>query len=215
MTARLLDPDFVGLLAEHVDRERAAPFSSSRLAMHPDTVYLTVVDGDLNAVSFINSLYDGFGSGLMCDRTGVLFHSRGRAFRLEEGHPNALAPRKRPMHTILPTMALKDGQPWMSFGVMGGDYQPVGQSHLITGMVDFGLDPQAALDAPRSMAYPGPVELESALLGETARQLAALGHEVVPTATGHGGGQAIMIDRARGVLIGGSDPRKDGFAMGY
>ena len=125
------------------------------LDAHPDTVYLTVVDRDLNAVSFINSIYDGFGSGLVCPDTGVLFHSRGRAFRVDPEHPNVVAPGKRPMHTIIPGLAFRGGELWCSFGVMGGNYQPVGQAHLLTRLIDDGLDPQAALDAPRIMPYPG------------------------------------------------------------
>ena len=131
------------------------------LEPHPDTVYLTVVDRDLNAVSFINSIYDGFGSGLVCPDTGVLFHSRGRAFRVDPDHPNVVAPGKRPMHTIIPGLAFRGGELWCSFGVMGGNYQPVGQAHLITRLVDDGLDPQAALDAPRIMSYPGDLEVEA------------------------------------------------------
>ncbi|MEK0082147.1 gamma-glutamyltransferase [Benzoatithermus flavus] len=215
-TMRLLDKAYARALAERIDPERAmTELPRPLLEPHPDTIYLTVVDRDLNAISFINSLYDGFGSGLVCSETGVLFHSRGRAFRLDPAHPNAIAPGKRPMHTIIPGLAFKGGELWCSFGVIGGDYQPVGHAHLITRLVDDGLDPQAALDAPRIMAYPCDLEAEAGI-GRAARAgLIARGHRVVDTKAPLGGGQVILVDRRRGVLIGGSDPRKDGLALGF
>ena len=151
--------------AGSADRPRARDgrHAPAAAGAHPDTVYLTVVDKDLNAVSFINSIYDGFGSGLVCPDTGVLFHSRGRAFRVDPDHPNVVAPGKRPMHTIIPGLAFKGGELWCSFGVMGGNYQPVGQAHLLTRLIDDGLDPQAALDAPRLMPYPGDLEVEAGI----------------------------------------------------
>ena len=119
------------------------------------------------------------------------------------------------MHTIIPGLAFRGGEAWCSFGVMGGDYQPVGQAHLLTRLLDDGLDPQAALDAPRIMSYPFDLQAEAGI-GRTARLgLARRGHRIVDTASPLGGGQAIVIDRKRGVLIGGSDPRKDGLALGY
>jgi gamma-glutamyltranspeptidase/glutathione hydrolase len=214
--ARLLDKGYASALAGLIDSERRlAPMPPPLLDAHPDTVYLTVVDKDLNAVSFINSIYDGFGSGLVCPDTGVLFHSRGRAFRVDPDHPNVVAPGKRPMHTIIPGLAFRGGELWCSFGVMGGNYQPVGQAHLLTRLIDDGLDPQAALDAPRIMPYPGDVEVEAGI-GRAARLgLTQRGHRLVDTDSPLGGGQAIVVDRRRGVLIGGSDPRKDGLALGY
>jgi gamma-glutamyltranspeptidase/glutathione hydrolase len=215
-TARLLDKAYAQTLAGRIDPERAMPeLPPPLLEPHPDTIYLTVVDRDLNAVSLINSIYDGFGSGLVCPETGVLFHSRGRAFRVDPAHPNVVAPGKRPMHTIIPGLAFREGQLWCSFGVMGGDYQPVGHAHLITRLVDDGLDPQAALDAPRIMAYPGDLQVEAGVARPARRGLAQRGHRVVDTASPLGGGQAIVVDRRRGVLVGGSDPRKDGLALGY
>ncbi len=215
-TTRLLDKAYAKRLAETIDPDRrTTALPPPLLEPHPDTIYLTVVDRDLNAVSLINSIYDGFGSGLVCPETGVLFHSRGRSFRLDPAHPNVVAPGKRPMHTIIPGLAFRDGAAWCSFGVMGGDYQPVGQAHLLTRLIDDGLDPQAALDAPRIMAYPSDLQAEAGI-GRTARLgLLQRGHRVVDTASPLGGGQAIVIDRRRGVLIGGSDPRKDGLALGY
>jgi len=213
--ARLLDKGYASALAGLIDPERRMPaMPPPLLDAHPDTVYLTVVDKDLNAVSFINSIYDGFGSGLVCPDTGVLFHSRGRAFRVDPDHPNVVAPGKRPMHTIIPGLAFKGGELWCSFGVMGGNYQPVGQAHLITRLVDDGLDPQAALDAPRLMSYPGDLEVEAGVSRAARLGLAQRGHRLVDTDSPLGGGQAIVVDRRRGVLIGGSDPRKDGLALG-
>jgi gamma-glutamyltranspeptidase/glutathione hydrolase len=118
------------------------------------------------------------------------------------------------MHTIIPGLAFKGGELWCSFGVMGGNYQPVGQAHLITRLVDDGLDPQAALDAPRLMSYPGDLEVEAGVSRAARLGLAQRGHRLVDTDSPLGGGQAIVVDRRRGVLIGGSDPRKDGLALG-
>ena len=214
--ARLLDKAYARVLAEHIDPERAMEsLPPHLLEPHPDTVYLTVVDRELNAVSFINSLFGGFGSGLVCPQTGVIFHNRGCAFRLDAAHPNVLAPGKRPMHTIIPGLAFRGGEAWCSFGVMGGHYQPVGQAHLLTRLLDDGLDPQAALDGPRLMPYPANLQVEAGI-GRAARLgLIERGHRLSDPATPLGGGQAVVIDRRRGVLIGGSDPRKDGFALGY
>ncbi len=180
-----------------------------------DTVYIAVVDGEGNACSFINSLYDGFGSALVCPRTGVLFHCRGRAFSLDPDHPNALAPRKRPMHTIIPALAFRGERLFACFGVMGADFQPVGQVHLLTNLIDYAMDPQTALDHPRAMAYPRDLQLERGIRPEVAERLRAMGHPVTAAATPLGGGQCILLDHERGLLIGGSDPRKDGIALGF
>lgn len=215
-TERLLARDYAAELAARIDRERAmGELPPPLLPPHKETIYLTVVDRDGNACSFINSIYDSFGSGLVCPETGVVFHNRGRAFSLNPDHLNAIAPRKRPMHTIIPGLAFKGDKLWTTFGVMGGDYQPVGHSHLVTNLVDYGMDPQAALDSPRAMAYPGPLLAEDGVPAATVEGLRERGHTVEPAASPLGGGQAIMIDRERGVLIGGSDPRKDGLALGY
>lgn len=213
---RLLSDGYAAALAALIDPERAmAELPPPLLPAHKETIYLTVVDRDGNACSFINSIYESFGSGLVCPETGVVFHNRGRAFSLDPGHPNAIAPRKRPMHTIIPGLALKDGKVWASFGVMGGDYQPVGHAHVVTNLVDYGMDPQEAIDSPRAMAYPGPLKVENGLNAAAIDGLRARGHAPTATESPLGGGQAIMVDRARGVLIGGSDPRKDGLALGY
>jgi len=213
---RLLAEAYARELASRIDPKRAmADLPAPLLPEHKETVYLSVVDRDGNACSFINSVYDSFGSGLVCPKTGVVFHNRGRAFSLETDHLNDLAPRKRPMHTIIPGLAFEGDRLWASFGVMGGDYQPVGHSRLVVDMLDFGMDPQEALDAPRVMAYPGPLQVENGVPEATVAALRAMGHEPTRAAAPWGGGQVIVVDHERGVLIGGSDPRKDGLALGY
>ncbi len=182
---------------------------------HSDTVYLTVVDKDRNAVSFINSIFHSFGSGLLDASSGVLFNNRGSSFVIDPEHPNCIAPNKRPMHTIIPGMMRKDNRSVMPFGVMGGHYQPVGHAHFITNFLDYGMDVQEALDAPRAFAFGGQLQVERSLSQDVVVGLKNLGHETVEAETAIGGGQAIWIDWEAGVLTGGSDPRKDGCALGY
>ena len=188
---------------------------------HRDTVYLTVVDGHGNAVSFINSLYQGFGSGLVVPGTGICLQNRGACFTLEPGHPNALAGGKRPYHTIIPAMALRQGQLWLSFGVMGGFMQPQGHLQVLTNLMDYRLDPQKALDAPRFRVDERGglgVAIETGVPLRTRRALSAMGHDLQPEATfthTFGSGDIIARDPETGVLWGASDPRKDGCAMGF
>lgn len=183
---------------------------------HRDTVYICVVDKDRNCASFINSIFHPYGAGLLAPRSGVLLHNRGQSFVLEAGHPNELAPRKRPMHTIIPGMVLKNGKPFMPFGVMGGHYQAMGHAHFIAKVLDFGLDLQAAIDLPRLFPIPGTndIEVEDNFPPETLAELRRRGFSLVPSGRPVGGAQAIRIDRAHGTLAGGSDPRKDGCALG-
>lgn len=217
--AKLLDPAYLARLRALIRDDRAMPAlpppGEAELPAHRDTVYLCVVDRDGNACSLINSLFQSFGSGILAERAGVMLHNRGLGFRLERGHPNCIAPRKRPMHTIIPGMLTKGGQAVMPFGVMGGHFQPMGQSLLLTNMFDYGMNVQESIDFPRFFPFGGKLELERGIPDSLATRLAALGHRPERIARPHGGGQAVFIDRARGVLIGGSDPRKDGLALGY
>ena len=187
-----------------------------KLPVHPDTVYLSVVDEEGNAVSFINSLFNGFGSGLVAPNSGVVLQNRGCGFVLYPDHPNCIAPKKRPFHTIIPGMLAKDGKAVMPFGVMGGHYQACGHAHILTGLLDLGLDMQEIMDQPR--VFPnanGLVEVESGVPAKAVQGLHALGHRSCTPDKPQGGSQGIWIDREQGVLIGGSDPRKDGCAIGY
>ncbi len=214
---RLLSRDYAEAVRKRIDMKRAsAPIlPDAGGAKHRDTVYLCVVDRDRNACSFINSLFHPFGSAIYAPESGVMLHCRGAFFRTTPGHPNAIAPGKRPLHTIIPGMMMRNGRSEMPFGVMGGSYQACGHAHFLSGMLDRGDDPQAALDAPRSFADGGVLGLETTIGKDVATELARRGHEVAWVEAPHGGGQAIQIDHKRGVLIGGSDPRKDGCALGY
>lgn len=212
----LLSKDYARELADLIDPNIAASrMPPAGIPRHEDTTYLCVVDEDGNAVSFINSIFQAFGSGILTPGSGVLLHNRGFGFVLEEGHPNCIAGHKRPMHTIIPAMVTRDGAAVMPFGVMGGHYQPAGQSWVLSSMLDYGLDVQAALDLPRLFAFDGMVDLERGVPEAAAKSLRDRGHDLRRIEKPHGGGQAIWIDRARGTLSGGSDPRKDGCALGY
>jgi gamma-glutamyltranspeptidase/glutathione hydrolase len=182
---------------------------------HTDTVYLCAVDRDGNAVSFINSLFSSFGTGIMAPESGVLLHNRGTSFRTDPKHPNAIAPHKRPFHTIIPAMLAKNGRAVMPYGVMGGQYQAVGHAHIAHQMLDRHLDPQQAAEAPRSFAFRGRLRVESTIAEPIVADLARRGHEIDVMKVPVGGCQAIWMDYERGVLIAGSEPRKDGLALGY
>jgi gamma-glutamyltranspeptidase/glutathione hydrolase len=186
-------------------------------ADHKDTVYICVVDKDRNCASFINSLFHPYGSGLMAPESGVLLHNRGQSFVLEEGHPNAIAPHARPMHTIIPGMLTQGGRVRMAFGVMGGHYQAMGHAHLLSKVLHYGMDMQSALDLPRVFPRPGTdgVEVESTLPQETRDELTRRGFKLTTPSWAIGGGQAIWVDWERGSLTGASDHRKDGCALGY
>ncbi|MGH6717673.1 MAG: gamma-glutamyltransferase [Alphaproteobacteria bacterium] len=213
----LLSASYADGLRAHIRRDRAMtrlPAPGSTGAEERDTVYLAVVDGHLNAVSFINSTWWSFGSGIVAPKSGVVLHNRGAGFVLEPHHPNVIAPGKRPFHTIIPGMLARDGRAIMPFGVMGGDYQPFGHVHLLTNMLDFGMDPQEAIDLARVFHDGEAVVVERGIPEATVQGLAARGHRIVAREDPLGGGQAILIDWNRGVMTGGSDPRKDGCALG-
>jgi gamma-glutamyltranspeptidase/glutathione hydrolase len=203
-------------LGAAIDPERAMTgLPAPSLPPHTDTVYLCVVDRDGNAVSFINSLFESFGTGIVAPRSGVLLHNRGTGFVLEPGHPNRLAPGKRPLSTLIPGMVMKDGRAVMPYGVMGGQYQAVGHVRFLTNVLDFGMTIQAALDLPRGFHFDGVYALERGVPQATCDGLARLGHRVERSPIPLGGGQAIVIDHDTGVLLGASDGRKDGIALGF
>jgi gamma-glutamyltranspeptidase/glutathione hydrolase len=180
---------------------------------HRDTAYVAVADRDGNLVSLINSVFLAFGSGIYAPRSGVLLQNRGSGFSLLEHHPNAIAPGKRPFHTIIPGLLAKDGQSVMAFGVMGGQYQAVGHMQILTGVLDRDLDIQQASDAPRSFAFDGELSLEPTISRSVADDLSARGHRVTWAERPLGGCQAVQVDWERGVLYGASDHRKDGIAL--
>lgn len=211
----LLSDDWVKRVSNHIDPRSASPPLLWDEVEHRDTVYLTVVDRDRNAVSFINSLFANFGTGILVPGCGVMLHNRGSAFRTAPDHPNAIGPGKRPLHTIIPGMVVKDGHALMPFGVMGGHYQATGHVNFLSNVFDLGLDIQSASDAPRSFAVDGVLQLEPTLPTAVAEELTARGHVVRVAALPIGGCQAILIDQQRGVLLGASDHRKDGLALGY
>lgn len=184
---------------------------------HSDTVYFTVVDKDRNAVSFINSIYESFGSGIVAGDTGIVLHDRGAGFSLDPAHVNRLEPAKRPFHTIIPSMVFKDGKLFMAFGVMGGAIQPQGHVQVLTNFIDLGMSLQQAIEAPRYRYLSGKrVLFEDAMTEPVIRSLIEKGHQrASQSGASMGGGQAIMIDPISGTLMGASDPRKDGMALGY
>jgi gamma-glutamyltranspeptidase/glutathione hydrolase len=212
--ASLNDKAFARSLAGLIDRNKRVPLPSAPTPAG-DTVYLTVVDRDRMAVSLINSLFSSFGTGICTERTGILFNNRGSGFVLDPGHPNALGPRKRPMHTIIPALAMREGRCDTSFGVMGAHYQPMGHVQMALNLFDYGMDVQSAIDAPRAFFDRDATLVERGMPAAAIEGLVARGHEVRQAPLPWGGAQAIRIDWRRGVLIGGSEPRKDGCALGY
>ena len=197
-------------------------------ALHDgDTIYLTVADAEGNMVSLIQSNFRGMGSGMTPDDLGFILQDRGELFNLEEGHFNTYAPGKRPFHTIIPAFVTKDGKPFLSFGVMGGDMQPQGHVQILVNIIDFGMNLQEAGDAPRirhagssqptggKMTDGGVVYMESGFDYEVIRELRRRGHRIAWSIGGYGGYQAIMFDAKNGVYIGASESRKDGQAAGY
>jgi gamma-glutamyltranspeptidase/glutathione hydrolase len=225
LIAQLMSKAYAAERRTLIRRERATLDTRPGLKPGPDTVYVSVVDGEGNACSFINSLYMGFGAGIVPEGTGICLQNRGHLFSLDPAHPNALAPGKRPYHTIIPALATRegDGSLYACFGTVGGFMQPQGQVQMLVGLVDDRLDPQAALDRPRfcleGARVDGRLALEEGMPAETVRGLRALGHDVIVQGgydrAAFGRGQIILRDADSGVLCGGCDPRSDGQAAGY
>jgi len=211
----LLEPAYLAERAHLIDATRAADRPDpGRLVTDSETVYLTVADRDGNMISFINSVYDYFGSGVVVPGTGVVLQNRGAGFTMEEGHPNRIGPSKRPFHTIIPAFVTREGAPWLSFGVMGGSMQPQGHVQVLLNMIEFEMDPQEAIDAARFRHFSGRSVSVENLDADVARQLEELGHELRdPEGIAFGGGQAIV--KLRRGWAAGSDPRKDGMAAGH
>lgn len=213
---RLLDRKLAASLAAEIsDSKRIADPVDLATGLSGNTVYLTVVDKDRMAVSFINSLFQWFGSGIVAPETGIALQNRGHGFVADPGHPNCIGPRKRPLHTIIPAMVMRDGEAVMPFGVMGGHYQSSGHAQFLSNVIDYGMDLQEALDCPRAFYTGDMLAVERSMAPATIDGLKARGHDVGFVDKPHGGGQAIMMDRENGGLIGASDARKDGQAIGY
>jgi len=217
--AGLLSKAYAAGRRREIRLDRAGDYAPGDPAAFGNTVYVTCVDRERNAVSLINSLFTGFGSGIVAADTGICLHNRGAGFVDAPEHPNVLAPGKRPFHTIIPAMILKDEQPWLCYGVMGADMQAQGHIQVALNMIDFAMNVQEAIEAPRYRILGGRhVALERAIPHAVRDTLAAMGHILAPygdQSVSYGGGQGILIDHERGVLQGGSDYRKDGCAIGY
>jgi len=229
-TAELISKSYAERQRSRINPTQAAtdvPAGDPRL-QKGDTIYLTVVDKDRNCCSFIQSNYFGFGSGMVAGDTGFVLQNRGALFALDPEHLNTLEPHKRPFHTIIPAFVTKDGKPWFSFGVMGGDMQPQGHVQVLVNLIDFGMNVQAAGDAARIRhlgsqtpagappeAGGGRVAVESGFPEQTILELKQRGHTIISAPGGFGGYQGILLDHDRGTLHGATEPRKDGTAAGY
>jgi gamma-glutamyltranspeptidase/glutathione hydrolase len=214
---RLISKDYAASRRREIDLSRAAAAHSPDFAGvdHGDTVYLTAADGHGNVISFIQSLFTSFGAGFVAGDTGITMHNRGAGFTLQAGHPNEIGPHKRPLHTLVPAMLAKNGRPVMTFGVMGGDNQAQAHAQIVANVVDFGMHVQEAGDAARVRHVGQELAVESGIIDDVRRALEAKGHVVIDGRGAVGGYQAIWIDQESGVLLGGSDLRKDGLAIGW
>jgi gamma-glutamyltranspeptidase/glutathione hydrolase len=219
--AGLLSKAYAAARRRDITLDHASDYVPGNPAAFGNTVYVSCVDSERNVVSLIHSLFESisFGSGLVAGDTGICLHNRGAGFVADPAHPNALAPGKRPFHTIIPAMILKDERPWLCYGVMGGDMQVQGHVQVALNMIDFAMNVQEAIEAPRYRIMGGRrVALERAISPAVRDALATMGHVLASygdQSISYGGGQAILIDDERGVLQGGSDYRKDGCAIGY
>ena len=212
---QLLSKDYAAELRKKINLGQAQEPTANGSSGGEDTVYLTVVDKDRNCVSFIQSIFSAFGSGLVAGDTGIVLHNRGAGFSFDPTSANKLEGGKRPFHTLIPAMVFKDGKPWLTFGVMGGDMQAQGHVQVLMNMIDFGMDVQQAGEQPRFRHFENGLALETALGADVRRALEAKGHKLTTAAGAFGGYQAIMIDPISGALSGGSDVRKDGCAIGW
>jgi gamma-glutamyltranspeptidase/glutathione hydrolase len=215
----LLSKDYAAARRKEIDMTRAAkaygPTRDFTGQDRGDTIYMTAADGQGNVISLIQSLFAGFGAGFVAGETGITLHNRGAGFYLTPGHPNQIGPHKRPLHTLVPAMIVKDGKPWVSFGVMGGDNQAQAHAQIVANFVDFGMHVQEAGDAARMRHGGGSLALESGIGADVRKALEAKGHVIRDGRGQMGGYQAIVIDPRTGVLLGGSDMRKDGLAIGW
>ena len=216
---KLLSKDYAAQRRKEIDMNKAAkeygPTRDFSGNDHGDTIYLSAADGQGNVVSFIQSLFASFGAGFVAGETGITLHNRGSGFTLQAGHPNQIGPHKRPLHTLVPAMIMKDGKPWVSFGVMGGDNQAQAHAQIVANFVDFGMHVQEAGDAARMRHMGQSLALESGIGPEIRKALEGKGHTIREGRGQMGGYQAIFIDPRTGVLLGGSDLRKDGLAIGW
>ncbi|HWQ32312.1 MAG TPA: gamma-glutamyltransferase [Blastocatellia bacterium] len=211
---KLLSKDYAAELRKRIDLNHTMTAQSGPRGGE-DTVYLTVVDKDRNCVSFIQSIFSAFGSGLVAGDTGIVLHNRGAGFSFDPQSPNRLEGGKRPFHTLIPAMVFRDNRPWLTFGVMGGDMQAQGHVQVLLNLIDFGMDVQQAGEQPRFRDYESGLALESAIGAEVRKELERRGHKLTIAPGQFGGYQAIMIDPVTGALAGGSDVRKDGCAIGW
>jgi gamma-glutamyltranspeptidase / glutathione hydrolase len=224
---RLLSKEYAAERRREIDTKRTAdsyrpltfgsvvPAEHEPRAGYGDTIYLTAADREGNVVSLIQSIFDSFGAGIVAGETGIALHNRGSLFSLQAGHPNVLAPGKRPLHTLVPAMVMKDNRPWLSFGVMGGDMQPQGHVQVLLNLIEFGMNIQEAGEAARFRHSDAGLAVESAIGTDARGGLEKRGHKVITRDGVFGGFQGILIDPRTGVMMGGSDPRKDGLAIGY
>jgi gamma-glutamyltranspeptidase/glutathione hydrolase len=218
-TAHLLSRSFLADLWQDFSPDSIA---SGQVDRPGDTVYVCAIDRDGMAVSLIQSMYQAFGSGVADPETGIILHNRGTYFSLNPASVNVLEPAKRPLHTLMPGMMLRDGALLGTFGTQGGDVQAQVHLQLVSDVIDLGLDPQQAIDAPRWLAGgiegPNQILLEQGFPMETIEGLARRGHELTiidPWNPGAGHAQMIMVDTETGMLVGGADGRADGSAAGY
>ena len=227
--ATLLSKDYAAMRRKEIDMAKAGAYKAGSLSGTGtaagdvdfsgrdlgDTIYLTAADGQGNVVSLIQSLFSSFGAGIVAGDTGITLHNRGSGFNLRPGHPNQIAPHKRPLHTLVPAMILRDGRPWVGFGVMGGDNQAQAHAQVVMNLVDFGMNIQEAGEAARMRHGGDSLQLESGIDEAVRKALEVRGHKTRDGRGAMGGFQGVLIDPRTGVLMGGSDPRKDGLAIGW